>query len=643
MSDRSDCEDDPSSDAADISVGEGSDESETDQGDHFFDLEAEDSDGHGEDDASDEDEESDEDDEDDDGDDGEHYSFPQFSRLPPELRAMIWEAVDPYFDCNARVLEFEAQRGGIEITPCMTMEQQIAPARTLLSVNKESRHIALVKYPDAIRVRDGEVRFNSSNDIILIRRLCQDVDGPTLAYWCHKIKYLAIYIVGGELMDPVDFPVILGGDLGDHVNLETVYYCMDSCNFSHSALGWSVANGHSKQFFKEFDEASLLGSEVYSWLYGWSTGAIPANQVGEIIEHYVPGFCDRARISSIPIQPMVEYADGEGIALYQKAKRYYERNHDREGTPIESEEGESFSESERDDYSLDSFVVDGSSEGGGGTTDDEDEGVNVHDPHNLSDPEYPSDEGTDEEAPQFNHDPDNFNGFSPLQDPSDDEIAGSSPIAAAATQGIGSLGADESDASSVESQPQTTKQPYRHKRRIVSSENGDDSEEGGVSTVEPRSRVKRTRLAISDSEDEGVSGNSAGSGVEVAPRLKKRARVILSESEDGEDEGQSHGEGGRLPAHDSETEDEDEETEETEETEEEDDEGDEEAETSKPMSLLTRLRQFRSDVPVSPERGSTNSAEEYDEEERYGDDEEQGFFDAEFPESAGENDEGDGW
>ncbi|GAW22522.1 hypothetical protein ANO14919_120590 [Xylariales sp. No.14919] len=621
MSDHSDQDDDL---ASDLSATQGSDGSETDRGGHFFDIEAEESD------DFDEGGDDDDDDQDDDYyDDRVLFSFPQFSRLPPELRLMIWEAVDPYLKSMGRVFEVRVVRDPIvDLWESATLSQQTAPARALLAANKESRGIALQYYPDVIRLRGGrgEVRFNGSNDIISLAH------GHVLDYvlsgerWSDKIQYLAIeypYYASSQPSSYLDSDEEARRMFG---KLEVIFYCVDCFDqdFETSQLHWTVSES-SKQFYLEtFEEQPGLGEDCKT-IYCWPDTSLHSDSMS-VHEGFTKHFPPIPPIPGVRMLPMVRYLFDTGFEFYHKTKRHYERKiAQRAGSasPSESSEGEYASESEPDDYELDGFVVDSSPEVDEGSSHDEGGVVNA------GDHEDSSVEDGDEDDVQFEQDPDTFNGFSPLQEePDDDEAAGNLPNTTSVIYDVESPDDRLSNASSPE-QPRTIAQVGRRKRLIVSSDGEDGGEDGDESPVQTHSRAKkRARVVLSDSEEEDDEEDGSKDGArserEGSSRLKKRARVVLSDSENEESEGEAVDD-------DEVTEDED------------DDEDEEEPSVSKPTSLLARLRQFRSEVPVSPEGETSNSDEELDEEEEYGDDGEGRLFDAEFPESPGEDGEEEGW
>ncbi|KAI1130644.1 hypothetical protein F5Y10DRAFT_235275 [Nemania abortiva] len=641
-SDQSDREDDLSSDV-DSEIEEDSDESGTDQGDGFFDIEAEESDG------------------------DEYYDphyidlgpevrFPQFSGLPPELRAMVWAAVDPHLQSKGRVLDFQAITNispqhdyeGNDIWDSATLAGQTAPARTVLAINKETRHMALTYYPDVIRFRDGryDVRFNSVRDIILLRGARHLVNAIGLESWCDKIKYLALE--RDDFWDPREGPLFgpFYTPPPSCRNLEAVFLCYEATgDMGRRNLGWAVSKT-SRQFHVKTSKIRPGLGENWESVYCWPDITLGRQHLADLLSRDLrKEFPSNptCTVGSLPCWPMAEFIGG--FRMYLEAKRYDEYiKRGRTGTPppskynwidgtgLDSDPEQDDFESEEDEYEIGDFVV------------DDGDGVDSHD--ESEDEGEDEDEDGNDEAAQFDQDPDDFNGFSPLEGSDDDEVAGALPNALAVTFDYESPEDYASDTPSLEEARGATRQSGRRKRRIVSSDDEDGDKNGDASIAESRPRLKkRARVVLSDSEDEEAGGESAEPEAEIPSRLKKRARVVLSDSEDEEGEEDQPSKRGVAEGVEDEDEDEDEKEDEEDEEEEyeEDEEDEEEAQASKPLSLMQRLRQFRSDVRVSPENGSPNSAEEDDGEEQYEDYEERGFSDAEFPESAEEDNEMDGW
>jgi len=605
MSDESDREGSVVSGDARISLGEVSDESRTEDGNDFLDLEAEESG------------ESDEDDDSNlDSDAFEHPSFPQFSSLPAELRLMIWEAVDPYLKFKGRVMEFRVVDDDGQLWETATVEPQTAPARTLLATNRESRGIALKHYPDVIQLRRGRgyVRFDSNYDIILLTGTYFGAQLPGVARWCSKVQHLA-YNVDNWPIDPAS--------LEGFENLKRVFVCGDGSFIKRSEFEKKIVPNPLNLFWLELmEEETSIGEDMWQ-LFCWPDKTSRANFAEIISEGYRQLNSMPSKIGSVPLWGMVRFLFGSAIEAYAKLGYTASNPPPTEPPPGEGwsdwPESESESESEPDEYELDGFVVDSSSEGSEDPGDDGDNDVDGD-----------SDDANDGEPQAWtsHEDFESFHGFSPLQeDPNDFETSEQLPAAATFSSLEPESPKDHiSVTSSSEEQPVAAKESSRFKRRVISSDDEDGGEEGTGPDVENRSRPK------------------------------KRARVVLSNSEDDDEDEhndmrKNHPRDDQLGKDD---EDDDNEDDITDEDEEEDD-TEEEAEprASKPMSLLARLRQFCSDVPVSPEGDSpTSTGDEYGREGGYerDDDDEDGdmdgegaLLDAEYPDSAEEDVEDDGW
>ncbi|KAI1109367.1 hypothetical protein F5Y14DRAFT_432786 [Nemania sp. NC0429] len=631
MSDQSGLEEDDGLSLTDPDL----DESESEQDNGFFDLEADESDSHHGDEHEDDEEE--DDDNGDGGDDRSHASktcfFPQFSLLPPELRNMIWEAVDPDLKSPGRVFDFILMEAHRPFWASATLAQQTAPARALLSASKESRSIALAHYPDTIDLGSyGVIRFRSSSDIILLRtRQYLRKILINLERWCPTIRYLA-FSANDVFMyrTPADGPLTLPKGCR---NLEAFFYCWEADELGPRRLDWSVSK-FARHFYREaYEETPLVSEQACPALYCWPDTTLQADLAdfvmdGSRVITFPPG---------IPVWPMVEYSFESGLELYRKVKRYAERSVEPGATSSpESSEGESIYESELDDYALDDFVVESSPEESEESSSDEPDEVNIHGANGSGEHDDSFSGNESDGGSRVDHYTDAFTGFSPLQDPSDDETTGDLPnTTQAIDEEAGSLENLESDASSLEEEPRAARRTGRRKRQIVSSDDEGDGENRDELAVESNSRgTKRVRAEVSTSDDgEDDGGESTGSEIEVSFRSKKRARTIVLESEDA-----PNGEAEKDEKSEGEEEDDDEDDDEDDE-----DDDEEEPRASRPTSLFAKLRQFRSEVRVSPENESSNSGEEYDEEERYESDEEEEVSDVEFPESAEEDGEADGW
>ncbi|CAK7213200.1 hypothetical protein SBRCBS47491_001721 [Sporothrix bragantina] len=96
--------------------------------------------------------------------------FPQFQKLPPELRMRIWETFCSELRRKNRVVQVMLQNDG-RLTPAVTMDQQTEPVRRFMRICRETRAMGLVALPDTLHIGvsqhdDGVIRFNAETDIV---------------------------------------------------------------------------------------------------------------------------------------------------------------------------------------------------------------------------------------------------------------------------------------------------------------------------------------------------------------------------------------------------------------------------------------------------------------------------------------------
>ncbi|KAI0390507.1 hypothetical protein F5Y17DRAFT_444404 [Xylariaceae sp. FL0594] len=388
--------------------------------------------------------------------------------------------------------------------------------------------------------------------------------------------------------------IVTSASLRGYEHLKRLFYCVDTNDLKMSQFREKIVPKPVNTFFTE---TYLAGEDEWlHHLFCWPQ-KLPDNDFSQFMsEAFFPLPPDKQ--GTVPQCGMVQFSFSRAV------KAYGELGYSPEHPPpadLTDSSSESDTDSSDDEYELDGFVVESSAE----ESDDEDEGGEV---------EEVSDEDADGEAHHDDYGP--FEGFSPLQEDDSDEADRDEQLPAAAA--FSSLEPESprdevSAVSSSDEEPVATKQSSRLKRRVVSS----DDEEGGEPAADRRraemsSRPKkRARVIVSDSDDDDED--------EVEHTTKARSRLNLVDEDDEEDE---------------------------------DEEEEAEVKPSKPMSLLARLRQFRSDVPVPLEGDSATSdddemgpEDEYgrdycDEDDDFGD--EGAVRDAEYPDSAEEM-EDDGW
>ncbi|KAG5975669.1 hypothetical protein E4U56_003333 [Claviceps arundinis] len=110
-------------------------------------------------------------------------AFPQFMQLPPELRHQIWHFYCPDLSVKARVLpvlnwpgsevpSYPHSQTNLSIPPYHLLEDHTRNLRVTLSTHRESRSIAVRKYPDELVMGatpgTSIVRFRKETDVIFL-------------------------------------------------------------------------------------------------------------------------------------------------------------------------------------------------------------------------------------------------------------------------------------------------------------------------------------------------------------------------------------------------------------------------------------------------------------------------------------------
>ncbi|KAK3937363.1 hypothetical protein QBC46DRAFT_392897 [Diplogelasinospora grovesii] len=534
-------------------------------------------------------------------DHGEQYYFPQFKRLPLELRQRIWELSCPDLTFGNRVYSFICdqvpKRGGrfnlsmdsfedefyedFRVKESPTLGSQTETVRAVLATCQESRAFALRLLPDTLSIRDGRsiVRFNKEKDMILTD---WPPSGNHNAIWrpipgfSEHVRHLAI-----ERIDELDEANELMGLWEAFPRLEAAYFRTASASQSLRSLWW-IKSENTNRFFCETREYMLsLGENSKSW-FCWPD----LDKHRDFAEAHIPvkkmrfaamadfGYIggeesDAEDVDAVPARyrawPLVEFTgtvDCNDIVRYQDLMEW---EGEKEELDDETDEMLYYDQNEYESDGIDDSDLgsDHSDEG-----DEDDLAV-------LDDDDHGDGEGS------------TFGGFSPVQ-PETNDGAENQPESHE-TFPSARFSSPESDSATVQ--------------------NSDGSDDESDEEPQPRRPAKRSRVVASDSED--------GSAVEEddeAPRKRARfmgqrgARVVADDDEDDDQEDEDRDddkEGGAslTPAANDETEEESdsEDSEESEEDEDEEDDEDEDVEEEpviRPLTLAERLQLHRQENPI---------------------------------------------
>ncbi|KAI1804453.1 hypothetical protein F4811DRAFT_276941 [Daldinia bambusicola] len=479
----------------------------------------------------------------------EQFYFPQFRSLPPELRACVWEFFDLDLREKARVFRIIVMTNPMEFWENTGLIEQTAPARAMLATHRESRALALKSYPDTLGIHRGRgvIRYNSERDIVLlsINSILRPDELEELFSSLGSTKNLAF---GGlrEANKSLLYP-----RLAVHPTLKAIFHCYDSHEYPSDELRWCASDSVQRFYISQTENDLILGSQTLTSVFCWpdleNHRKFAEEHAQTIVEHPIP----------FTIWTMVEFAFDEELRIYERLKAGGLVPLDWD-TDVESD----FDSISSDDDEYESEGIDDATIESNGASDDED----------GDDLIVRSDSDSDDSSVLFN-------GFSPIQDENielylDGEMEGGNFSSLEPESPRRHDDASEHGLSDEEPVQKTV----RRKRRIVPSDDEDESANENDEEIRISSRsAKRNRVVLSDTDDEDSNES------EKSARPAKRSRIILSDTE--EDDG-NMGEDAEKN-HDSVYE-----SEKSYESE------DEEPVKTKPMSLFEKLNQYRQENPV---------------------------------------------
>ncbi|KAK6218415.1 hypothetical protein QIS74_06295 [Colletotrichum tabaci] len=545
--------------------------------------------------------------------------FPEFRRLPIELRHRIWQFFCLDLALLPRVLSFQMVCSPKQdsIWESATLENQIAAASAMLAVHRESRELALKAFPDTLAIREGRrlVRFHKQRDVVHLngqkKTWEHNISVPgfsenvvNLALDTSELdpRQMRLFLAFPDLKNVFDFawhndrriPHRLrwcASDKVHHYEIEQLRKNVHSGEDLHFVYCWPDVDKH-----RVFAEKHAGLAEVYE---------AAMTEIAEIREED-PDFMDDedvARLGEIDYWQLTCFgwdaadrfeawlakhgvADGDMPAATEDDS---DNNNDEDGSEGSDESDDSSDQNEYESDGIDDATIDGES----GNEDEDDDDL-------LIDRRGESDDEEDGGASDFG-------GFSPPKDEDGGMLIDGSPPAAHFSS---------PEPESGEGRPQTGRRRARQLASSSGEESGEEEEETGKSgrgagrrgpvvlsddedeeDVEERpsqSTSRRGRVVLSDDdEDEGEETQ----GAKTARPAGRRARVLPSDDEDeDEDEGGADVGNDEIPKGPGDFDD--------------DDEG---GTNKKPLSLAEKLARNRRENPVSD--AEEESEEESSEEE----------------------------
>ncbi|KAF9772450.1 hypothetical protein IL306_009835 [Fusarium sp. DS 682] len=522
--------------------------------------------------------------------DSYHDSFPQFGRLPSELRKTIWEFFCPELCARYRVLDFQISYGTAThpdsassfvwtVRDGIALEDQTKNLRAVFSIHKESRALATNAFPDSLSIDsepsgDAIVRFNRNSDVVLMNGLSCPPGRMVfhLPDFASEIKNFALG--GPNILDDLSGPDV-PALLSQFTQLEHFYVCVSSTDCQKSSLAWCTSDLINRYQTQTYEKQPGLGEDL-QFLWCWP----------DLERH--PDFArfqiDRDTWDNLP-DPLGSELEQRGLKAWPMVAFEYERGLRR--------------------YELLQTLGPDL----GDDTSDEDEEDDDDDGNNGPDlDEYESD-GIDDDEIVETYDPSDEEGIS---------LASGSPPPAPQE-----ISDDEDDGaganfSSPEPEPEPESAPVQRgrKRRVVSDSDEDEED------VEPTAKRARTaRVVESDEEDDEPEVQQ--------DRSRQRPRAAVSDDEDEDDASEQGGVPKEPDASESSSEESEEESEES-------DDGDA---PPKKLSLAERLRLHRQENPIDNDSDDASSRTA-DEESEDDDEERNPFMMGMADESDGEGEDG---
>ncbi|KAF5025445.1 hypothetical protein F66182_2468 [Fusarium sp. NRRL 66182] len=520
--------------------------------------------------------------------------FPQFSRLPIELRHRIWELFCPELRARYRVLDFIISYGTARhpeaatsfvwtVRDGLALEDQTKNLRTVLAVHKESRALATNAFPHSLSIDAGSgdaiVAFNQDSDVVLVNDFTyrEGRNVYHLPAFASEIKNLALG--GSNILDNLG-AFTIPTFLDQFSQLETFFVSISSASCRRSSLAWCTSDFVNHYQTQTYEKQPGLGEDL-QFLWCWP----------DLQRH--PDFA-RFQISrdawdNLP-DPMGSILEQRGIKAWPMVAFEYERGLRRyemlEALGPDVGDGESSEESAGEDDD----------------DDDDDDGPDLD--------QYESDGIDDDEIAETYEDSDE-EGIS---------LASGSPGPASRQIHDASDNEDDEDGagagahfSSPEPEPESAPVPRGRKRRVVS-----DSDDEPDEDVQPTKRARTDRAVESEDED---GGNDEPEAVQPTRGQTRSRRAVVSD--DDEDDAS---EPGGVSRHESDAGDRQSDASSDQDSEEDSESEESEEEDAPParMSLAERLRLHREENPIdkddddSEDDRSSRTADEEDSEDEDG-------------------------
>ncbi|KAK4184004.1 hypothetical protein QBC35DRAFT_392621 [Podospora australis] len=496
------------------------------------------------------------------------HPFPQFNRLPLELRERIWDMFAPDLTLKSRFYEFRfiANADGLhqEAWENHALAQQTEAARIVLAVHKESRNHALRALPDELRFRAGRasIRFHSGRDLV-------HFEGLTSFFTYHH-QHLSPMPGFTDVIRNLAFASrivrILNGELKTNfvstfTNLEHAYFLVDYSVVKPKDLFWCCDQRANHYHLDTYEESEGVGEDdEYRWVWpdlvtetgkDFAQSSIDVFAVGtntdwddeifqqeEAEDGSAPaGYAEAAwKRYGIEIWPLIQFPSVHGEKGFQMLQQWKEDGETDPSWTRDEPDSEDHSDASSSHYAS-SGIDDGPLEEV--DSDDSSDDLNVVEGDGNSSDEG-SEDGSDgvrrskRRVEGHSGDEGGENSFAGLSSPVEEDSATADeddddvPARATKRQRSRIPDSDDEDEEDGDSGASASRQKKKANRRPINRVISSDAEESGKSEDEeekPQRPRKRSR-AISDLDDDDDDDDDSDDIIddEEARRLVKRAR-----------------------------------------------------------------------------------------------------------------------
>ncbi|KAG6006899.1 hypothetical protein E4U21_006618 [Claviceps maximensis] len=264
------------------------------------------------------------------GDSTTDFTFPQFMQLPPELRYRIWHFYCPDLSAKARVLQFTfAPSSAIMKRPhdysvkeSFTMADQTETLRAMLSTHRESRSIAVLKYPDELSIDAGSgdaiIRYRKETDVISVDNF-RTGKRYFLPGFATKVQNFGLNPrrPPNERLNAALVGLAMGEIKGIFPNLKRVFLQSRASLQWEETLQWCVMDYAHVYMVATHEKSPGLGEDLMS-LFCWPD----VNKNPDLAHPAVPRRCPPELDAKwgVEMWPMVEF-ENEEVEIFDKLRK----------------------------------------------------------------------------------------------------------------------------------------------------------------------------------------------------------------------------------------------------------------------------------------------------------------------------------